>query len=65
MTYEEFYGSSYEVMKKAEGQLLELIRQYPGNRTRRCKFHYLLLLPDQIPRKHDREAGKTAVACYM
>ena len=30
MTYEEFYGSSYEVMKKAEGQLLELIRQYPG-----------------------------------
>ena len=30
MTSEEFYGSSYEVMKKAEGQLLELIRQYPG-----------------------------------
>ena len=34
MTYEEFYGSSYEVMKKAEGQLLELIRQYCCSRIK-------------------------------
>lgn len=30
MTYEEFYGSSYESMKNAEQQLLELIAQYPN-----------------------------------
>lgn len=29
MTYEEFYGSSYAMMKEAERRLLELIRQYP------------------------------------
>lgn len=28
MTYEEFYGSAYETMKKAEGQLLDLITLY-------------------------------------
>lgn len=28
MTYEEFYGPAYETMKKAEGQLLDLITLY-------------------------------------
>ncbi|MCD7724024.1 MAG: RelA/SpoT domain protein [Clostridiales bacterium] len=28
MTYEEFYGSSYEIMKEVEGKLLELVTHY-------------------------------------
>ena len=31
MTYEEFYGPFYEILRKAEHNLLELTSTYPGN----------------------------------